>query len=273
LDVQNSSLFKKHKINLPHFAKLLSFLIIRSKKFQKPHVSTVLPDKDDDPSFIDTLLTTLDLKNTLSAAKATKIADDKQTSLRYSSGLDEHLSVAEARDTADVAKARKDREAQAQHGLFSQLRSHMSILKSPFNRNDTPAPVDVSLDETPGAGLTRHANNLYDNLYFNHHLFNRNDTPAQVEVSLDETPQTGITRHANNLYDDPYHNHPIDEGMEFNGVRSPNHDPLMPIPESPAATTRIVNFKINNHDDSNTPTRKFNFGEKSHPYTKIQRGY
>jgi hypothetical protein len=77
----------------------------------KPHVSTVLPDEDNDPSFIDTLLTMLDLKNTLSAAKATKITDAKQTSLRYSSGLDEHLSVAEARDTADVAKACEDREA------------------------------------------------------------------------------------------------------------------------------------------------------------------
>jgi hypothetical protein len=126
---------------LPHFANLLSFLIIKSKKIQKPqilimtkpHVSTVLPDEEDDPSFIDTLLTTFDLKNTLSAAKATKIADAKQTSLRYSSGLDEHLLVAEARDTADVAKAREDCEAQAQHGLFSQLRLHMSILNSPFN--------------------------------------------------------------------------------------------------------------------------------------------
>jgi hypothetical protein len=106
----------------------------------KPYVSTVLPDAEDDPSFIDTLLTTLDLKTTISAAKATKIADAKQASLRDSSGLDEHLSVAEARDTADVAEAR---EAQAQHGLFSQLCSHMSTLKSPFNRNDTPAPVDV----------------------------------------------------------------------------------------------------------------------------------
>jgi hypothetical protein len=120
--------------------------------------------------------------------------------------------------------------------------------------------------------MTRHANNLYDDLYHNHPLFNRNDTPAQVEVSLDETPRTGITRHANNLYDDPYHNHPIDERMEFNGVRSPNHDPLMPIPESPAATNRTVNFKINNHDDSNTSTRKFNFGEKSHPYPRFNAG-
>jgi hypothetical protein len=226
----------------------------------KPHVSTVPPDEDDDPSFIDGLLTTLDLKNTLSAAKATKIADAKQTSLRYSSGLDEHLLVAEARDTADAAKAceareaRKAREAQGQQGLFSQLRSHMSTLKSPFNQNDTPAPVDVSLDEIP-------------------RTFNRNDTPAQVEVSLDETPRTGITRHTNNLYDDPYHNHPIDEGMEFNSVQSPNHGPLMPIPESTAATTRTVNFEINNHDDLNTPSSKFNFGEKITSIPKIQRGY
>jgi hypothetical protein len=128
------------------------------------------------------------------------------------------------------------------------------------------------LNETPRTGLTRHANNLYDELYHNHPLFNRNNTPAQVEVSLDETPQTEITRHTNNLYDDPYHNHPIDEGMEFSSVQSPNHDPLMPIPESPAATTRTVNFKINNHDDLNTPTRKFNFGEKSHPYPRFNAG-
>jgi hypothetical protein len=173
-------------------------LIIQSKTFQKPqiltmtkpHVSTVLSDAEDDPSFIDTLLTTFDLKTTLSAAKATKTADAKQGSLRYSSGLDEHLLVAEAQDTADVAKARKDREAQAQHGLFSQLRSHMSTLKSPFNPNDTPSPVNVTLDETPQTGLTRHANNLYDGLYYNtlSDLSNRNDTSAQVEVSLDETP-------------------------------------------------------------------------------------
>jgi hypothetical protein len=181
--------------------------------------------------------------------------------------LDEHISVAEARDTADVAEAREARKAQAQQGLFSQLRSHMSTLKSPFNRNDTPAPGEVSLDEMPQTGMTRHANNLYDDLYHIHPLFNRNDAPAQVEVSLDETPRTGITRHANNLYDDPYHNHHIDEGMEFNGVQSPNHDPLMPIPESPAATTRTVNFKINNHDDSNTQTRKFNFGD-NHIHTQ-----
>jgi hypothetical protein len=135
----------------------------------KPHVSTVLSDEDDDdPSFIEGLFAKLDLKPT-SAAKASKIADAKQASLRYSSGLDEHISVAEARDTADVAE---DREAQAQQGLFSQLRSHMSTLKSPFNRNDTPAPVDVSLDETPRTGMTQHANNLYDDLYHNHHLFN-----------------------------------------------------------------------------------------------------
>jgi hypothetical protein len=57
-----------------------------------------------------------------------------------------------------------------------------------------------------------------------------------------------------------------------NDLQSPNHDPLMPIPESPAATNRTVNFKINNHDDSNTPTRKFNFGEKSHPYRRFNTG-
>jgi hypothetical protein len=100
-----------------YYNSTLSFLIIKSKKIQKPqiltmtkpHVSTVLPDAEDDPSFIDTLLTMFDLKTTLSAAKATKIADAKQGSLRYSSGLDEHLSVAEARDTADVTKACEDR--------------------------------------------------------------------------------------------------------------------------------------------------------------------
>jgi hypothetical protein len=131
---------------LPHFAKLLSFLIIKSKKIQKPqiltmtkpHVSTVLLNEDDDPSIIDGLFAKLDLYNT-SAAEASKIADAKQPSLRYSSGLDEHISVAEARDTPDVAEAREARKAQAQQGLFSQLRSHMSTLKSPFNRNDTPA--------------------------------------------------------------------------------------------------------------------------------------
>jgi hypothetical protein len=60
--------------------------------------------------------------------------------------------------------------------------------------------------------------------------------------------------------------------MEFNSVQSPNHDPLMPIPASTAAATRTVNFEINNHDDSNTPSSKFNFGEKSHPYPKFNAG-
>jgi hypothetical protein len=71
---------------------------------------------------------------------------------------------------------------------------------------------------------------------------------------------------------DPYHHHPIDEGMEFDSVQSPNHDPLMPIPESTTAPTRSVNFEINNHDDSDTPSSKFNFGEKSHQYRKINAG-
>jgi hypothetical protein len=158
----------------------------------KPHVSKVPPDAEDDPSFIDTLLTTLDLKTNLSAAKATKIADAKQGSLQYSSGLDEHLSVAEARDTADVAKAREDCEAQAQHGLFSQLCSHMSTLKSPFNPNDTPSPVDITLEETPRTGLTQHANHMYDDLYYNN-----------LVDSLDGMSRKGITRHTNSLYDDP----------------------------------------------------------------------
>jgi hypothetical protein len=62
----------------------------------KPHVSTVLSNEDDDdPSIIDGLFAKLDLYNT-SAAEASKIADAKQASLRYSSGLDEHISVAEA---------------------------------------------------------------------------------------------------------------------------------------------------------------------------------
>jgi hypothetical protein len=47
--------------------------------------------------------------------------------------------------------------------------------------------------------------------------FNQKDTPAPVEVSLDEMARAELTRHANNLYDNLYHNHPIDEGMEFNG--------------------------------------------------------
>jgi hypothetical protein len=47
----------------------------------KPHVSKVLPDAEDDPSFIEGLLTKFDLKTNLSAATATKIADAKQTSL------------------------------------------------------------------------------------------------------------------------------------------------------------------------------------------------
>jgi hypothetical protein len=193
----------------------------------KPHVSTVLSNEDDDPSIIDELFSQLDLMTT-SAVEATKIADAKQASLRPTSGLDEHMSVAEARDTADVAEARE-----AKQGLFSQFRSQMSNLKSPFNQNDTPAPVEVSLDGMPRTELTRHANNLYDNLY---------------------------------------HNHPINEGMEFNGLQSPNHDPLMPIPESPAVTNRNVNFKINDNDDSNTPIRKFKFGEKEHPYPRFNAG-
>jgi hypothetical protein len=60
--------------------------------------------------------------------------------------------------------------------------------------------------------------------------------------------------------------------MEFNSVQSPDHDPLMTIPESTAATTRTVNFEINNNDDSNTPSSKFNFGEKSHPYPRFNAG-
>jgi hypothetical protein len=62
----------------------------------KPHVSTVLSNEDDDdPSIIDSLFTKLELLPT-SAAEASKIADAKQASLRSSSGLDEHISAAEA---------------------------------------------------------------------------------------------------------------------------------------------------------------------------------
>jgi hypothetical protein len=77
--------------------------------------------------------------------------------------------------------------------------------------------------------------------------FNQRNTPAPAEVSLVETPQTEMTQHANNLYDNLYH--PIDEVMAFNGLPNPNHDPLMPITASPAATHRNVNFKINGDDE------------------------
>jgi hypothetical protein len=79
----------------------------------KPYVSTVLSNEDDDPSIIDGLFAKLDLIAT-SAAEATKITDAKQASLRPSSGLDEHISVAEAQDTANVAEALEAREAHAQ---------------------------------------------------------------------------------------------------------------------------------------------------------------
>jgi hypothetical protein len=117
----------------------------------KPRVSTVLQDKDDDASIIDDMFTKLDLCTT-SAVEASKIADAKEASLRTSSGLDEHMSAAEARDTADVADVAEAREAK--QGFFSQFRSHVSNLKSPFNQKDTPAPVEVSLDGTPRTELT-----------------------------------------------------------------------------------------------------------------------
>jgi hypothetical protein len=226
LDFQKFSLFERNKTNLPHFANLLSFLIIKFKIFQKPQiltmtkprVSTVLQDKDDDASSLDDIFAKLDLYNT-SADEASEIADAKEASLRTSSGFDEYISAAEARDAANVAEAHE-----AKQGLFSQFRSHISNLKSPFNQKDTPALVEVSLDGTPRTKITRHANNLYDNLY-----------------------------------------QPIDEGMDFNGSSSPNHDSLMPITESPAVTSRNVNFKINGNDDLNTPIRNFNFGEKEDP--------
>jgi oligoendopeptidase F len=106
----------------------------------KPRVSTVLPDEDDDASIIDDMFAKLDLCTT-SAVEASKITDAKEASLRTSSGLDDYMSAAEARDTANVAEARE-----AKQGLFSQFRSHMSNLKSPFNQKDTSAPVEVSLD-------------------------------------------------------------------------------------------------------------------------------
>jgi hypothetical protein len=57
----------------------------------KPHVSTVLPNEDDDASIIDDLFSRLDLMIT-SAVEASKIADAKQASIRSSSGIDEHIS-------------------------------------------------------------------------------------------------------------------------------------------------------------------------------------
>jgi hypothetical protein len=164
---------------------------------------------------------------TTSADEASEIADAKEASLRTSSGFDDYMSAAEARDAANVAEAHE-----AKQGLFSQFRLHMSNLKSPFNQKDTPALVEVSLDGTPRTEMTRHANNLYDNLY-----------------------------------------QPIDEGMDYNGLHSPNHDSLMSIPESLVVTNHNANFKINGNDDLNTPIRNFNFGEKENPYSKIQCGY
>jgi hypothetical protein len=121
----------------------------------KPYISTVLSDEDDDdPSFIDGLLAQLDLKST-SGAKASKIADAKQASLRDSSGLDEHLSVAEARDTADVAEARKARRGTSTTGFvlstsFAHVNPEITIQPKRYtcpgrrlvgwnapNRNDT----------------------------------------------------------------------------------------------------------------------------------------
>jgi hypothetical protein len=55
----------------------------------------------------------LDLYNT-SADEASEIADAKEASLRTSSGLDDYMSAAEARDAANVAEAHK-----AKQGLFS----------------------------------------------------------------------------------------------------------------------------------------------------------
>jgi hypothetical protein len=46
----------------------------------------------------------------------------------------------------------------------------------------------------------------------------------------------------------------------------------MSIPESSAVTNRNVNFKINDKDDSNTPIRNFNFGEKENPYPRFNAG-
>jgi hypothetical protein len=60
--------------------------------------------------------------------------------------------------------------------------------------------------------------------------------------------------------------------MAFNGSPNPNHDPLMPVTASPAMTYRNVNFKINDGDDSNTPIRNFNFGEKENTYPRFEAG-
>jgi hypothetical protein len=109
----------------------------------KPRVSSVLPNEDDDALSIDDMFAKLDLCTNY-ADEASKIADAKEASLRTSSGLDDYMSAAEARDAAIVAEAHE-----AKQGLFSQFRSHMSNLKSPFNQKDTPTPVEVSLDETP----------------------------------------------------------------------------------------------------------------------------
>jgi hypothetical protein len=120
----------------------------------KPHVSTVPHDEDDDESCLEDMFAKLDLYNT-SADEAFEIADAKEALLRTSSGFDEYMSAAEARDAANVTEAHE-----AKQGLFSQFRSHISNLKSPFNQKDTPAPVEVSLDESPQTEMTRHANKL-----------------------------------------------------------------------------------------------------------------
>jgi hypothetical protein len=73
------------------------------------------------------------------------------------------MSASEPHNEANVAAAKE-----AKQGLFSQFRSHLSNLKSPFNQGNTPAPAEVSLVETPRTGMTRHANNMYGNLY--HHI-------------------------------------------------------------------------------------------------------
>jgi hypothetical protein len=67
----------------------------------KPRVSTVLHDEDDDASSLEDIFAKLDLYNT-SADEASEIADAKEASLRTSSGFDEYISAAEARDAANV---------------------------------------------------------------------------------------------------------------------------------------------------------------------------
>jgi hypothetical protein len=220
---------------LPQFANLLSFLIIKSIIFQKPQsltmtkprVSTVLQDKDDDASSLEGMFAKLDMYNT-SADEASEIADAKEASVRTSSGFDEYMSAAEARDEANVAEAHE-----AIQGLFSQFRSHISNLKSPFNQKDTPAPVEVSLVETPRTEMTRHANNLYDNLYH----------PIDEVMAFNGSPN-------------PNH----DSLMPITASPAVIHRNVN------------FKINDDDDDDLNTPICTFNFGKKENPYLRFNAG-